>query len=134
MIYTPVDIHLVADATAYRALVEATMAYRRANGYPDAAVTENSDTVIAYINASRWMVDCICSSPGSSAPPANSVHPDWSLACCLHCGRCRVNIVIPADRADIEAALNLRPLEETRNWKPPDTLADLLADNTAHGL
>lgn len=41
--------------------------------------------------------------------------------------------VYPAERAQIEAVLNLRPIRSTRNWEPNETLADLIAQNIEHG-
>jgi hypothetical protein len=52
---------------------------------------------------------------------------------CLRCG-----LVCPADwphnRADIETVLAQRPMRETRNWLPGETLVGLVAENAAHGL
>lgn len=52
---------------------------------------------------------------------------------CLACG-----LVCPADwptnRVDIDRVLAQRPFSLTRNWEPGETLADLIAENVAHGL
>lgn len=52
------------------------------------------------------------------------------------CNRC--GLVCPADwpanAEDIWAVLSQRPIVETRNWEPHETLEDLLAENALHGL
>lgn len=127
MIYTAAEFHRVDSADAYRALVENVMAARRASGRIEAATWIDPTFVEAYISAANWVVNCTCGA-------GNMVQPDWSLACCLACGAIRTNIVVPADRVAIEAALNARPQEYSRNWKPPETVESLLADNVAHGI
>ena len=41
---------------------------------------------------------------------------------------------LPANRAEIEAALMARPDPATRGWSPSETVDDLLAENAAHGV
>jgi hypothetical protein len=52
------------------------------------------------------------------------------------CGLCGVptEIVWPVDPISIEAVLLMRPNPHTRNWVPPETLTDLIAENAAHGI
>lgn len=47
-----------------------------------------------------------------------------------------IQVVVPDDatRAKIEAALVVRPVPATRNWVPPETVADLAAENVEHGI
>jgi hypothetical protein len=135
MIETPTEVHGVASAVEYRALLEYAMNEKRTHGFPVSAVFEDATDLLAYITAGRWAVDCPTILPsGDVCGATNSAHPTWLLACCFSCGACRVNLIFPANRVDIEAALNLRPLPMNRNWRTPETLAMLLADNTAHGL
>jgi len=43
-------------------------------------------------------------------------------------------ITWPVDRADIERVLADRPVPATRAWLPTETVADLAAENAAHGI
>lgn len=92
----------------------------------DVAESIVDDVVQARIEHNRWILDCYC---GSGV----AVHPDWSEARCfgIGCGRVYVNVEIPEDRADIEAALIARPVEATRNWNPVvgETAKVLRAEN-----
>lgn len=90
------------------------------------AATHPSAATPAYLNHGRWVVDC---------PDCNGAQ----LACrtdhrfmCNECG----NVVIaglwrmvswPADLDAIEAALAGRPIHN-QNWRPGETVDDLLAE------
>lgn len=90
----------------------------------------NALPLIARVNWGRWLADC---PTGDLDAPV--IDPQWGVAVCLTCGSVFTSsIVMPPDWADIDAALMVRPLVHTRNWSPPETLADLLAENAAHGL
>jgi hypothetical protein len=82
----------------------------------------------AYVNWGRWVADCEC---GASM----AVHVDWADARCTDC--LTVYMVLwpgHETRAVIEALLLARPVLATRNWIQTETLADLVAENLAHGL
>lgn len=81
----------------------------------------------AFISGGRWVLMCAC---GNAA----SVDPDWRLAACFECGAIYRSIELPADRAAIEAVLLRRPEMRTRNWRLPETLAFLEAENEEHGV
>jgi hypothetical protein len=52
---------------------------------------------------------------------------------CPHCGTlCPVDW--PPNAADIWRLLSQRPLKKTRSWMPGEDIANLLAENVAHGL
>lgn len=40
----------------------------------------------------------------------------------------------PANAEDIRLVLGQRPIVETRNWEPHETIEDLIAENAVHGL
>ena len=89
-----------------------------------------SDQKAAYINENRWLIDCEC---GSGA----YVDPAVGVACCFGCGAIHTTVILPADRAVIEAVLIARPSPFTRGWRDQDkaeTLADLVRENIAHGI
>ncbi len=92
----------------------------------------DAPTVTAFVNEGRWIVRCpFC--------------PSASLACqtdprflCVECGNTGVGgkwvtVVWPDDRDQIEAVLDRRRKDTTRNWFPHESVADLTRDNVAHG-
>lgn len=84
------------------------------------------DRLAAYIGAGAWRVRCAC----GEAPPT---HPDWRLACCSGCGAIYEDVIFPKTAAAIEVILLKRPQPIQRNWRAPETVADLVAQNKAHG-
>lgn len=87
----------------------------------------------AYVSDGRWVVAC------DACPSAQVVDPSDRRFFCVRCfnvtngGRWRP-VGWPDTIAAIEAALEVRPVEGTRNWRPGETLADLQAENEAHGV
>lgn len=79
-----------------------------------------------YIGAGTWLVRCVC---GDCA----TVHPVWRLACCCFCGAIYEDLAIPDEADAIAAVLLKRSNPTTRNWKAPETVSDLRAQNLAHG-
>lgn len=53
-----------------------------------------------------------------------------------YCGNCGNQTLIewPSNRDEIAAALKGRPVPQTRNWYPGETVEDLVEENAAHGL
>jgi hypothetical protein len=73
------------------------------------------------------VVDCpVCSD-------ALKLAPGDSLFACWGCGA-EAEVVWPVNPAAIERLLLMRPLAQSRNWLPGETLHDLLAENIAHGI
>lgn len=104
----------------YRAFLQARGLQPKASALP----------LVARVNWGRWLGDC---PTGDLDAPV--IDPTWGVAVCLTCGSVFTSsIVLPANAAAIEAALMARPLVHTRNWDNSETLADLLAENAAHGL
>lgn len=96
---------------------------------PDA--TDTSHATFAYVNRSRWVARC------PFCPGAQLVHPDDRRYFCVDClsianGHRWVPVIWPPDPAAIEQALTGRPVEY-RNWEPPETVAQLFAENTLKG-
>lgn len=87
-------------------------------------------SVQARVNHSRWLADC----------------PDCAGAMMLRegqttfvCGNC-LNVAVGAPRTVVWPAedpappLNVRPLPDQRNFAPPETVEDLIAENVERGL
>ena len=84
------------------------------------------------INHGRWIVDCpFC--------PSAELMNESGLFMCQSCwninnGRAYHNVAKPNNRIKVERALLKRPEQENRNWKPGETVAQLLAENIEHGV
>lgn len=81
----------------------------------------------AYMNHGRWVADC-------ATPYCHEAHlvtPGDGFVC-GNCSQDHGDVVFPEDMALIGAALERRIVPETRNWSPPETVADLVAENELH--
>lgn len=83
--------------------------------------------VAARINHGRWIVDC------PACPNAHLLPVDGNEFRCANCGSGPHDVNVPADRHDIEEALEPRDVLN-RNWQPGETVADLHAANVEHGV
>ena len=81
----------------------------------------------AYINWSRWVTDC---EQCANATELQAGQVRWV------CGRCGTDQAVqwPTDVDSIHAALVVRVAPENRNWRQPETVPDLIAENAAHGV
>lgn len=84
-------------------------------------------SVAARVNHGRWIVDC------PSCPNAHLLPAEGRAFVCAECGSGPHDVEIPHDRDDIDAALAVRN-DVNRNWSPGETVDDLLAENTEHGV
>lgn len=94
---------------------------------------------VAYVSLGTWVAQCPrpwCVNADHYGPGPNTGRLGGlgrDTFTCLRCG-----LVCPADwpanRADIEAVLAQRPMFETRNWLPYETVESLLVENAVHGL
>lgn len=89
-------------------------------------VHESDAPIAAHVGCGAWRVKCAC----GEAPPAD---PDWRLACCSGCGTIHTAVTFPAERAQIEELLLARPMHGHRNWQAGESIADLVAEQHAHG-
>ena len=88
-------------------------------------------SVQPFVSAGSWKVVCLTAGCGE--------HPlvvfEWcGLSICFNCGATYEGVVAPQARADIERMLLARPSVATRNWLPSESVADLIAENRAHGI
>lgn len=84
---------------------------------------------VAVVNHGRWVAEC----PAAECPEAHKVTPPADLFKCGNCGATAA-VTFPAGWPAISAVLALRPVPQTRNWTPPETVADLTAENATRGL
>jgi hypothetical protein len=73
------------------------------------SISEVDESVTAYINHGRWVVNCECNGAGLTSP-------DFKISCCFDCGRRYVNIVFPKNAKKIENELLKRREATNRNW------------------
>ena len=79
---------------------------------------------VAEVNQGRWVVNCpFCAG-------AELADPDDRRFYCLSCGNKAVGykwipVKWPTAHLAVEAELVKRPIEETRNWTPGETVAQL---------
>jgi|TARA_Y100000310_G_scaffold98201_1_gene95919 hypothetical protein len=80
---------------------------------------------VVKVSDSQWQIVCIC----GNYPLYD---PEWQLACCYSCGAIYEQAP-PEEWREIERVLVARPKLGMRHWLPGETLADLVAENLAHG-
>lgn len=89
--------------------------------------------VDAFVNEGRWIVQC----PWCGG--AQLVSPETFSVLCVECanngiGGMSVPVRWPDEAPAIEAALVQRPAPRHMNWRPGETVDDLLAENEQRGL
>lgn len=84
-----------------------------------------SGEVEVQVNHGRWIVHC----PDPDCAGAVLASDTDRRFVCPYCAFGVFAVVWPKDRADIEAVLGDRPVKDTRNWEPGDTVAALEAEN-----
>lgn len=94
---------------------------------------------VAYVSWGLWVADCPrpdCrgAEHHGHAPITGAVGGLTQVGFrCARCGlMCRAQW--PANAEDIWHVLQQRPVVETRNWLPTETLEDLLRENLEHGI
>ncbi|CAB4166844.1 hypothetical protein UFOVP1383_39 [uncultured Caudovirales phage] len=139
MIATARTLYALQDAAAVRSWLLGLKSTRQAMsllGIAESAIGGASDVdavappAFAYVNHGRWVADCPMNGCGGALVVAPYMRG-------FLCGSC-INVDAahrfrplswPENGAEIEAALDVRPLETTRNWRPGETVEDLLAEN-----
>lgn len=107
-------------------------------------------TAVPYLNHGRWVADCprpyctnaeafgnVAGFPGGLRSDHFECRATLDFGngpvpiggCGLRCG-----VDWPPNIADIEALVLARPALITRNWRPGESLADLMRENVEHGL
>jgi len=88
----------------------------------------NTSTLQAYVNHGRWLVKCEC----------GGAEYAWEekLFMCQSCWNANHKhefrkIKFPKERKQIEELLSKRPIVN-RNWKPNETIEDLIRENKEH--
>lgn len=86
-----------------------------------------TDGAQPLVAGGKWVVICEC----GDAPMAS---PEWNEARCFGCGAIYRHLRWPEDRLTIERVLTSRPSALSRNWLPDESVQDLRAQNSAHGV
>lgn len=87
----------------------------------------------AFVNEGVWKVQCDQCGEGQIAAVTD---PRFLCTNCRNesVGGLWRQVRFPKDRETIERLLGRRPLIRSRNWRDPETVADLKAENAAHGV
>ena len=91
-------------------------------------------TAVMMISGGAWVVKC----PDPNCNGAGLARED-GLFYCVSCynvsvGHKYLRSTFPPNRQEIEAELVRRPYMNRRNWLPSESVADLQAENLAHGV
>lgn len=94
---------------------------------------------VAYVNHGRWIARCprpFCNSAEHAGKDPTTGHVGGLTGIGFTCAECALVCAAdwPPNVDDIEMLLSLRPVPATRNWEPPETVHDLLAENSTHGV
>jgi len=84
----------------------------------------------AFVNHGRWVANCPRWMDGCTE--AHRVQPGDRFVC-ANCGAVG-SVEFPVDLDLVEKLLAARPVPETRNWLPGETLDELLVENLEHGV
>ena len=98
-----------------------------------------------FMNDGRWVAFC----PTPDCDGAERLWPEGeirrrvddhnygiTLEGGFHCGNCGLTsqVEFPDDMEEIEVVLARRPVPQTRNWRPGETVADLKRENMMQGV
>jgi len=133
---------MLTDASGYdgkdsaRACVDLLNRLRAESGQPPIVAPDDrahgKERLVAYVNHSRWVVDCPC---GSAQLASRNDRRFWCTDCHNAWAQGKwASVDWPKDAEDIEALLLQRPEAKTRNWHPTEDLMALVAQNVTHGL
>ena len=85
-------------------------------------------TATVYHNHGRWVADC----PADGCPEAHTVTPGDRFVC-VNCGMVS-KLGWPLNMEQIDRTLTPRPVPQTRNWVPCETITVLVEENIVHGV
>lgn len=102
-------------------------------------MTDDQLTTPVFVNAGYWVAQCPqpwCLGYDHYGPGPNTGRVGLLGETTLTCPRCMTVSAAqwPDNPEDIMWTLTQRPMPETRNWLPTETLEDLLLENATHGL
>ena len=103
--------------------------FRQRFSFPEAGYDEKAKPILAFVNHGAWLVLCPQCGGGEYA-----WEEGWFFCCSCknsYLGHRYRRLVFPKKRKRIEELLLIRPLDN-RNWKSPETVADLERENTEH--
>ena len=105
----------------------------RRGSFPTPAPETHSMVVYAEVNHGRWIVNC------PFCPGAEFADPEDKRFYCLSCGNEDVEgqwlkVKWPQTRNKIEIELLKRSRERNRNWRPGETVKDLIRENVRNGV
>jgi hypothetical protein len=97
------------------------------------------DPAVAYCEGGLWIAQCPqpwCVGadhygPGPHTGRIGGLRDDRFT--CPRCGR-TAGASWPPNMDDIMHVLEQRPMPETRNWRAPEEVLDLIAENAIHGI
>ena len=81
---------------------------------------------LVYHNHGRWVADC----PADQCSEAHTVTPGDGFVC-VNCGATS-KLKWPLNMEQIDRVLSTRPVPETRNWLPGETVTGLERENVEH--
>ena len=110
----------------------ATIARRARRILPPLTEVSPLPPLPAWLYNDRWIAEC---PEGHNRQLVFEATPLYMCCECWNVGAGGLyrEVAFPAERADIEAAIAVRPMPVNRNWLPSETVADLLAENAARG-
>jgi hypothetical protein len=109
-------------------------------------MADNPVSTRAYVNHGRWVAHCATPScagaervwPGGKVQHRDKIPLPFGVTAAgvLHCANCgrTSSVEFPVDRKQINKILGRRPVPETRNWFPGETVEDLNVENTVNGV
>jgi hypothetical protein len=99
---------------------------------------------VIFMNDGRWVAFCDtpdCDSAERLWPDGEIRFKDGhkygiTLQGVLHCGNCGLTsqVDFPEKMGEVEAVLAQRPVPQTRNWRPGESVADLKRENLMCGV
>lgn len=134
-------MHVFHGARYYRVAWEVHEAKIRRDAFaifgvrlPPSSEVSDEPPLRTFVTTNLWAAEC---------PDCHTAMLVWVERPVLMCSGClnavvdhrwrRVTLPKEAERLAIEAVLQARPLPHTRNWRPGETIADLMAENDARG-
>jgi hypothetical protein len=116
-------------------LVHDPLTYLRGFGYeppPYGSPPVDRAQLQAEVWAGVWIWRCPCGLTVDGAAGGGVVWRDDPIGWCPSCQSGWRLIVLPSERAEIEAVLSLRPRRSDRNWTT-ETVRELVDENREHG-